>query len=110
MNWGVPLLRPDRLSALAPTSVYAGGPLVDPGHPLFLWRTYGLVQAKGMTLGFYVWDEKLDGLWRNPQRQTARLLAAGVSAVIEPDFSLWADAPLAEQLWNTYRTRWMGRY
>src|SRR5437016_6119311 len=64
----------------------------------------------GMTVGFYVWDDKLERLWRDPARQIAHFLTAGVGALIEPDFSLWADAPLAEQLWNTYRTRWMGRY
>src|SRR5205809_241810 len=106
MDLDIPSLRTDRLSTLVPTSVYAGGTLVDPGHTLFLWRTHSLTQAKGMTVGFWVWDDKLEGLWRNPERQTARLLTAGVAAVIEPDFSLWVDAPLVEQLWNTYRTRW----
>jgi hypothetical protein len=60
-------------------------------------------------LGFYVWDERLEALWRNPERATTRLLSAGVGAVIEPDFSLWADAPLVEQLFNVYRMRLLGR-
>lgn len=110
MNWGIPTLREDRLSALVPTTVYAGGPVSDPAHSLFLWRTYSLTRARGMTVGFYIWDDKLEPLWRDPERQTDRLRTAGVAAVIEPDFSLWTDAPLVEQLWNTYRTRFLGRY
>jgi hypothetical protein len=31
------------------------------------------------------------------------------SAVCEPDFSVWADAPVAEQIHAVYRTRWCGR-
>jgi hypothetical protein len=109
-DFGIPCLRDDRLSSLVPERVYVSGPLVDPAHTLFLWRTYSLTQARGMTVAFYVWDDKLERLWRNPERQKARLLAAGVATVIEPDFSLWADAPLVEQLWNVYRARWLGRF
>ena len=32
------------------------------------------------------------------------------ASVCEPDFSVWTDAPLAEQLHEIYRTRWVGRY
>jgi hypothetical protein len=28
----------------------------------------------------------------------------------DPDFSLYPDWPIAAQLWNTYRSRWLGRY
>jgi hypothetical protein len=110
MDWGIPELRSDRLSSLVPTQVYAGGPAGDPEWTLFLWRTASLTKARGMTVAFYVWDDKLQALWRHPEQQTARLLGADVATVIEPDFSLWADAPLVEQLWNVYRTRWLGRY
>jgi Domain of unknown function (DUF4417) len=109
MDWGIPSLRADRLSSSIPTQVYARTPVSDPARTLFLWRTASLTEARGMTVAFYVWDDKLEGLWRNPERQKDRLLAAGVAAAIEPDFSLWADMPLVEQLWNVYRARWVGR-
>src|SRR5947209_20387460 len=105
MDFGIPSLFPDRLATVVPTSIYAGGPMAEPARTLFLWRTYSLIQARRMTVGFYVWDDKLERLWRDPERQTAHFLAAGVAALIEPDFSLWTDAPLVEQLWNVYRTR-----
>jgi len=108
-DFGIPSLLPDQLATGLPTAVYAGGPVTDPTQTLFLWRTYSLTRARGMTVGFFVWDDKLEQLWRQPEKQTARLLAASVMAVIEPDFSLWADAPLAEQIWNVYRTRTLGR-
>lgn len=108
--WGIPSLRPDRLSVCVPERVYAGGAVRDPAQTLFLWRTAALSQAQGMTVGFYVWDDRFKALWRNPERYTALFLQHQVAALMEPDFSLWADAPLVEQLWNTYRTRWLGRY
>lgn len=33
---------------------------------------------------------------------------AGAEAVLTPDFSLYRDHPLAIQIWNTYRNRWLG--
>jgi hypothetical protein len=109
-NLDIPALRPDKLATVVPTAVYTGTPVVDQGHALFLWRTYALSQARGMTAAFFVWDSKLEPLWRDAARQTARLLACGVRAAIGPDFSLWRDAQPGEQQWNTYRTRWLERY
>jgi hypothetical protein len=109
IDWGIPSLRSDRLATVIPSCVYAGGVVSDPAHALFIWRTVSLSRARGMTVGFYVWDERLEALWRHPERSTTRLLSAGVAAVIEPDFSLWTDRPLAEQLFNVYRMRTLGR-
>lgn len=108
--WDIPELRHDRLAVTLPTRVYAGGAIVDPEQMLFIWRTASLSKARGMVVGFYVDDSRLEALWRNPRHYINLFLGHGVTAVIEPDFSLWADAPLVEQLWNTYRTRWLGRY
>lgn len=62
--WDIPVLHSDQLSSLVPDRVYAGSPVADPMHSLFLWRTYSLIQARGMTVGFHLWDDKLEGLWR----------------------------------------------
>src|SRR5262249_52802901 len=40
---------------------------------------------------------------------SALFMRHGIRAVTEPDFSLWTDAPLVEQLWNVYRIRTLGR-
>lgn len=108
-EWGIPSLRADRLSTLVPIQTYAGNPVSDSAHTLFIWRTASLSKARGMVLGFYVWDDRLEALWRNPEHSTARLLRAGVIAVIEPDFSLWTDEALIQQAYNVFRMRTLGR-
>jgi hypothetical protein len=107
--WGIPSLRADRLSPVVPSCTYTGGTVSDPEHSLFIWRTASLSKARGCVLGFYVDDERLEPLWRNPRHYSALFLRHGVVVAIEPDFSLWVDMPLAEQLWNTYRMRTLGR-
>src|SRR5262245_29074951 len=107
VDFTFPSLRPDRLSSVIPTQVYAGSVSIEPA--LFLWRTYALAQACGMTLAFYLQDEKLEPLWRHPDHYADVFLRAGVASVLEVDFSLWRDAPLVEQLWNTYRSRCLAR-
>ena len=104
-DWGIPELRADRLSPLVPARVYAGGLVEDPLHTLFLWRTYSIIQARGMTLAFYVWDDKLERLWLNPARQTDQFLTARVAALIEPDFSLWTEVLCyVTPLWSSFRS------
>jgi hypothetical protein len=60
-------------------------------------------------IGFYTDDTRFEALWRNPQHYTDRFLRHGIAALIEPDFSLWVDTPLVEQLFNVYRMRTLGR-
>lgn len=56
---------------------------------------------------FFTDDYRFEAIWNNPERQLARLHDAAV--MCSPDFSLYRDHPLAIQLWNTYRNRWVGR-
>jgi hypothetical protein len=107
-EWGVHELRRDLLSTLVPSQVYISGPVTDPVNTLVTWRTCALEKARGCTLAFYVWDEKLEQLWRRPQHYTALFLRHGVAALVEPDYSLWTDDALAVQVFNTYRSRWLG--
>ena len=57
-------------------------------------------------LMFYVDDERLECLWRNPERYAA--LFSSLGAVLSPDFSLYADRPTIEQQWNHYRKHVVG--
>jgi hypothetical protein len=90
--------------------VYAGGLVTDPSHTLFIWRTAAFSKARGCVVGFYRWDSFFEALWRSPQRYIDLFLQHEVTAVVEPDFSLWRDDPLIVHVYNVYRTRWMGRY
>src|SRR5262245_27261917 len=104
-DFEIPTLRNDRLSTAIPSMVYAGGAVTDARHPLFLFRTASLKKARGAVVGFYVDDERLECLWRNPRQYSDLFLRHGVLAVVEPDFSLWTDALFVEQLWSVYRMR-----
>jgi hypothetical protein len=48
---------------------------------LFGWRTASLAKARGRMVSFFC----------------------------EPDFSLWRNAPIVEQIWSVYRMRTLGR-
>jgi hypothetical protein len=52
-SWGIPELRPDRLSSLVLSSTYAGGTVVDPADTLVIFRTASLSKARGCVVGFY---------------------------------------------------------
>jgi hypothetical protein len=107
--WGIPSLREDRLASVIPTSTYAGGVVNDPTRTLVMFRTASLAKARGCVMGFYVDDARFESLWRHPERSIDLFLKQGVTTLIEPDYSLWADMPLAAQLFNVYRTRSVGR-
>jgi hypothetical protein len=105
--WGIPDLREDRLFDRVPRGVFTGQP--DNPPQLFLWRSVALEKARGHVIGFYRWDSFFESVWRYPQRYTDLFLRHEVAAVIECDFSLWVNDPLAVQVYNVFRSRWLGR-
>jgi len=110
MDFGIPSLLPDKLATVTPTAVYAGGPVTNPSNTLFVWRTCRFpAEARGGELAFYTDDYRFECLWNRPIFYAEQFARFGWGAIVEPDFSTWIDAPLAEQLWNTYRTRTLGR-
>jgi hypothetical protein len=110
MDFGIPILKRDLLSTLVPERTHAGGPIADPSVTLFVWRTCRFpAEARGGVLAFYTEDYRFECLWRQPERYAEQFAHFGWGAVIEPDFSTWADAPLVEQLWAIYRMRTLGR-
>jgi hypothetical protein len=67
-------------------------------------------ESAGGVLSFFVDDYRFQCAWTYPQRMVEGLKRSRWAAVCEPDFSVWADAPVAEQIHAVYRTRWCGRY
>jgi Domain of unknown function (DUF4417) len=110
-GWGIPELRRDMLASasMAPAAVCAGGPMPE-SPTLFLWRTYRAALACNQVVAFYLNDDRLERCWRHLSRLTELLVHHQVAAVIEPDFSMWADEAKAVQLFNVYRTRFCGRF
>jgi len=79
---------------------------------LSLWQnrsTRGLDYARGI-LAFYVYDHKFAQLYAEVAPFTEILLAQGWQALVTPNFSLWPEMVLVEQLWQLYRSRWVGRF
>lgn len=62
----------------------------------------------GGALHFFLDDYRFETVWTSPERLLSRVRAVG--AALTPDFSLWVDMPRAAQIWNVYRSRWVGAY
>ncbi|MCL2787848.1 MAG: DUF4417 domain-containing protein [Micrococcales bacterium] len=60
------------------------------------------------TVHFFEPDERFDEVWKNPDPYLAEL--GQYRQVMSPDFSLYADEPVAKQIFNTFRSRWCGWY
>ena len=57
---------------------------------------------------FFLDDYRFELCWSRPIATLSRVLQA--RTVLTPDFSLYSDFPIAAQIWNTYRNRWLGAY
>ena len=91
-RWGIPELIPARLP----------GSLLK--LPLVPYRDGN----RNSICHFFLHDDRFEAVWNRPL--VALDVVRRYQAVLTPDFSLYRDMPLAAQLWNTYRTRWMGRF
>ena len=67
-----------------------------------------LLPVERTILGFYVDDWRFEGMWTNPVPSLARLKNFGLQYAITPNYSLYAEFPMAVQLFNVYRSRWVG--
>ncbi len=57
---------------------------------------------------FFLDDYRFEMVWSRPNKALEAL--APYQTLLSPDFSLYRDWPLMLQLWNTYRSRWCGRF
>lgn len=69
-----------------------------------------VTDKKNGILSFYCWDDRLEGIWTKLLFHTEKLMKETYSVVITPNFSLFGDDPIAVQLWQLYRSRYVGRY
>lgn len=82
-----------------------------PPPDLFPIRYAQQVRTKRpLFIHFHTADYRFENIWKDPARLIASAQRSQVWAVASPDYSLWADMPIAAQIWNTYRNRWVGRY
>lgn len=59
-------------------------------------------------LHFFLDDYRFERVWARPEAALDRVREVG--AALTPDFSLWLEMPLAAQLWQVYRARWVGAF
>lgn len=59
-------------------------------------------------LHFFLDDYRFERVWNNPHRGLGAV--SGYCCALTPDFSIYADWPEALQLWNVYRSRWIGAW
>ena len=62
----------------------------------------------GHACHFFLDDYRFERVWNRPSVYVSRLSQFPV--VLTPDFSLYLDWPFSVNLWNVYRSRWLGRY
>ncbi|MDR1634032.1 MAG: DUF4417 domain-containing protein [Bifidobacteriaceae bacterium] len=65
-------------------------------------------RAGEWTVHFFEEDSRFDEVWHRPEAAVDRL--ARYRQVLSPDFSLWIDRPVVEQIANTWRNRWCGAF
>jgi hypothetical protein len=74
--------------------------------PLTPWGANSRLRKDVSTYHFYVDDYRFENLWKDP----SKLINSGCKAIVEPNFSIHDQTPMAQALYNIYRKRWMGRY
>lgn len=62
----------------------------------------------GDMLHCFLDDHRFETVWSRATQGLTRVARVGAS--LTPDFSLWPDMPPAMQVWQTYRSRWVGVY
>lgn len=55
---------------------------------------------------FFIDDYQFERIWNNPQKYIEKL--SKFDCVLSPDFSLYREMPIANQIWNVYRSRLIG--
>lgn len=59
-------------------------------------------------LHFYCDDFQFSGIWTNPGKYVDTINKYKIAVM--PDFSLFYDMPIVQQMWNKFRSMWLVRY
>mgnify|MGYP003336058768 CR=1 FL=1 len=63
---------------------------------------------EGGSIHFFLDDYRFESVWTTPDKAIQRLHEA--YTVLTPDFSVYPEWPQILQVYNVYRSRWLGRY
>lgn len=86
------------------------------GVPRLAWSydDYRTARNKGKlpknvdSVHFFIEDYRFEAVWNGPERTLKQIDNADY--LFTPDFSLYVGHPRAMQIWNTYRSRWVGAF
>jgi hypothetical protein len=109
----IPHLLPEQLGTVPePITTWLGPLDTEPCENfLYVWGSTALEHTgPNVVPCFYTADERFDPVWVEPEVYTANLLRYGVKTIISPNFSCYDGAHKAEDIWQTYRARWLSRY
>lgn len=65
-------------------------------------------QVKGKCVHFFLDDHKFEPLWNKPVKTLPPIQFMGQA--ISPDYSINTEYPLAVNIWQVFRSRWLTRY
>lgn len=112
-EYGIPDLLPELLAECPPDlTVWAGQKSEPAKHYLAIYQNIGTVglQKENALLAFYTSDSKFENVWYQTAETVEKLLAQRWKAVVTPNYSLWSHQPRLIQMWQVFRSRWIGRY
>lgn len=96
-EWGIPTIARDEQRIPSHLIQWGSRPQLD-----------RVTEESNTAIHFFLDDYRFESVWNNPRRSLDALSRIGL--VLSPDFSLWRDMPMAMQIWQVYRNRWLGRY
>lgn len=83
--------------------------LPDVIPPLLKYRSPAPVaQIAGSLCHFFLFDSHFESCWTHPARAVSHVRRFW--GALTPDFSMYVGWPEAMQIWNCYRSRWVGRF
>lgn len=114
--YNIPALLPELLGELPEElDVWAGRDAADPEYDGWYLYSYGTDSMRGLDLSrailaFYTDDYRFENWFQTPDIYVAKMINAGLSIAVSPNFSLWYGDPQAFHIFNTYRSRYLARY
>jgi hypothetical protein len=110
----IPMLRADMLASMPePIETWCGERVSRKSENYFYNHNSDSLRGLDIhktVLGFYVDDFRFEATFNDAAAFATRILNAGFVAAVTPNFSVVPDWPGAINLYNTFRTRWVGRY
>lgn len=114
-SFGIPDFKTETLGTEAPRSVWTRSKETCRGDALYCYSagpsTFPAPSERdGGTLGFFTEDFRFERCWNDVPAFCRDLLGWDFRSVLCPDFSTWADWPLAIRLHQLYKSRFVARY